>query len=137
MEMEATETVRDLFEDIDDVLFADGVTGSSRGPMSKELRQECDIWSERFPHIRLVGTPAKVQPPAAAEAKVPNPQRMKGSSVTRPPSRIPRPKSKTAAKRTPPPSGFVLKSAEAQQVPQSPAVLNAEELLLEIQGMST
>ena len=104
--------------------------------MSKELRQECDIWNERFPHIRLVGTPAKVQPPAAEEAKVPNPQRTKGSSVTRPPSRIPRPKSKTAAKRTPP-SGFVLKSAKVQQAPQPLAVLNAEELLLEIQGMST
>ena len=143
LEREASETVRDLFEDIDDVLFADGgggTPGSSRGPMSEELRQECDIWSERFPHIRLVGTLAKVRPPesaAAASTQVPNPQR-KGSSATRPPSRIPRPKSKTA-KRTPPPppSGFAPKSAKAQQTPQTPTVLNAEELLSEIQGRST
>ena len=144
LEREASETVRDLFEDIDDVLFADGgggTPGSSRGPMSEELRQECDIWSERFPHIRLVGTLAKVRPAesaaaAAASTEVPNPQR-KGSSATRPPSRIPRPKSKTAKRTPPPPSGFAPKSAKAQQTPQTPTVLNAEELLSEIQGRST
>ena len=138
LEREASETVRDLFEDIDDVLFADdGVPGppGSRGPMSEELRQECGIWRERFPHIRLLGTPAKVRPAEAASTQVPNPQR-KGSSSTRPPSRIPRPKSKTA-KRTPPQSGFVLKSAKARQTPQTPAVWNAGELLSEIQGTST
>ena len=138
LEREATETVRDLFEDVDDVLFADGDGeeggGPARGgPMSRELRQECGIWRERFPHMRLTGTPAKIHHPT----QVPNAQTRKGSSAAaRPPSRIPRPKSKTA-RRTATPSGLnVQKSAKPQQTPQTPAVRNAEELLSEIHGMA-
>ena len=139
LEKEASETVKDLFEDIDDVLFGDG-GGEGRlrgGPLSKELRQECDIWRQRFPHLRLVGTPATVHRGGteATSTKVPNPQR-KGSSATRAPqpSRIPRPKSKNAAKQARTPSGFVAKAQQPQRVPPTPVILNAEQILPELQG---
>jgi hypothetical protein len=62
LEKETTETVENLFGDIDDVLFDNvtdgfGLSGGDGGAdaartMSKELKQECDIWKRRFPHIR-------------------------------------------------------------------------------------
>lgn len=54
LEKDTTEKVAELFQEIDNYLFASENYKQSNesATLSLELQQECDLWKQRYPHLR-------------------------------------------------------------------------------------
>jgi len=68
-EKETTETVRGLFEEVEQLFYSEPQAGH---PQSSVQERECHLWREHFPHLRLLGRGIPLIPPTTTTTTTAN-----------------------------------------------------------------